>query len=108
MCKSLSSLKKRTVEIDFGKCLLSQFDEIYEYQKPNVKTVQRVIDLANERKIYKYDNCSEFCKRILKDGYTAESLVIENNCVFIIPIMQIFETRQNETEVKKKRSYSCL
>ena len=47
MCKSLIPIKKREVEIDFGKCLLCQSDKKSEYCKPSL---ERVVDEAFERK----------------------------------------------------------
>lgn len=63
MCESRSPLKKWKVEIGFGKCLLYQSDEKSEYRKTSIKTVQRVIDLANERNKFKA-YVREFCNRI--------------------------------------------
>lgn len=64
MCESRSPLKKRKLEIGFGKCLLCQSDEKSEYLKTSIKTVQRVIDLANERNRFKDAYVREFCNTI--------------------------------------------
>ena len=108
MCESLSPLKKRKVEIDFGKCLLCQSDEKSEYRKPNIKTVQRVIDLANERNRYKDANVSEFCNRISKGGYTAEWLVIENNCVFHKLYYADYENTSKRDRAKQRYEKTIL
>ena len=97
MCESLGPLKKRKVEIDFRKCLLFQSDDKSEYRKANLETLQKAVNLANERSRYKDANVSEFYSRISKGGYTAERL-FEIDVFVINLVMQTMETRQNERE----------